>query len=118
VQGCMQAEDTFKKEKFVLSVAQSPDGRWLASGSMDGTVAVFDAATGQLLHTLDGHFKPVRSLCFTPGARLLIVTTLWLCSRVCLGTAVCTACRTKPGHSDASYGAHVGRLENAGDSLR
>lgn len=62
-----QAEDTFKKEKFVLSVAQSPDGRWLASGSMDGTVAVFDATTGQLLHTLDGHFKPVRSLCFTPG---------------------------------------------------
>ena len=66
-----QAEDTFKKETFVLSVAQSPDGKWLASGSMDGTVAVFDATTGQLLHTLDGHFKPVRSLCFTPGSRLL-----------------------------------------------
>ena len=64
----LQAEDTFKKEKFVLSVAQSPDGRWLASGSMDGTVAVFDAATGQLLHTLEGHFKSVRALCFTPGA--------------------------------------------------
>ena len=70
-------EDTFKKEKFVLSVAQSPDGRWLASGSMDGTVAVFDAATGQLLHTLDGHFKPVRSLCFTPGACLAEYHHVW-----------------------------------------
>ena len=35
---------------------------------MDGTVALFDAASGKLLHTLDGHFKPVRDLCFTPGA--------------------------------------------------
>lgn len=36
---------------------------------MDGTVALFDAATGKLLHTLDGHFKPVRDLTFTPGGR-------------------------------------------------
>ena len=63
-----QGEDNFKKECFVLSVAYSPDGRRLASGSMDGTVAVFDTASGKLLHTLDGHFKPVRSLAFTPGA--------------------------------------------------
>ena len=34
---------------------------------MDGTVALFDAASGKLLHTLAGHFKPVRDLCFTPG---------------------------------------------------
>ena len=62
-----QAEDAFKQDKFVLSVAQSPDGRRLASGSMDGSVAIFDLATGIMLHTLEGHFKPVRSLCFTPG---------------------------------------------------
>lgn len=37
---------------------------------MDGTVALFDAASGKLLHTLDGHFKPVRDLCFTPGGFL------------------------------------------------
>ena len=34
---------------------------------MDGTVAVFDAATGTALHCLKGHFKPVRDLTFTPG---------------------------------------------------
>ncbi|GAB4815773.1 hypothetical protein N2152v2_002819 [Parachlorella kessleri] len=56
-----------RKERFVLSVAYSPDGRRLAAGSMDGTVAVFDVATGGLLHTLEGHFKPVRGLAFTPG---------------------------------------------------
>lgn len=43
------------------------DGRRIAAGGMDGTVALFDAATGKLLHTLDGHFKPVRDLTFTPG---------------------------------------------------
>ena len=39
---------------------------------MDGTVAVFDAPTGKLLHTLDGHFKPVRDLTFTPGAHACV----------------------------------------------
>jgi len=34
---------------------------------MDGTVAVFDTATGKPLLTLGGHFKPVRDLTFTPG---------------------------------------------------
>jgi WD repeat-containing protein 61 len=29
--------------KFVLSVAWSPDGKLLACGSMDGTIAVYDA---------------------------------------------------------------------------
>jgi WD40 repeat protein len=62
-----QGEDNFKKERFVLSVAYSPDGKRLACGSMDGTVGVFDTTSGKLLHTLDGHFKPVRALTFTPG---------------------------------------------------
>jgi WD repeat-containing protein 61 len=52
----------------VLSVAYSPDGRRLACGCMDGVVAVFDVDSGKLLHALEGHFKPVRSLVFTPGA--------------------------------------------------
>lgn len=65
-------EDNFKKERFVLSVAYSPDGKRLACGSMDGTVGVFDTASGKLLHTLDGHFKPVRALTFTPDSKMLL----------------------------------------------
>ncbi|PSC74984.1 WD repeat-containing 61 [Micractinium conductrix] len=61
-----------RREKFVLSVAYSPDGRRIAAGGMDGTVAVFDAPTGKLLHTLDGHFKPVRDLTFTPDSKQVI----------------------------------------------
>lgn len=70
--GMPEAADKQRREKFVLSVAYSPDGRRIAAGGMDGTVALFDAATGKLLHTLDGHFKPVRDLTFTPDSRQVI----------------------------------------------
>ncbi len=74
-----QADEKYKKDKFVLSVAFSPDGRRLACGVMDGTVAVFDVAARQLLHTLTGHRKPVRDVMFTPGARAKSVQLAALC---------------------------------------
>ncbi|XP_039146183.1 LOW QUALITY PROTEIN: WD repeat-containing protein VIP3 [Dioscorea cayenensis subsp. rotundata] len=52
--------------KFVLSVAWSLDGRRLACGSMDGTIAVFDVARAKFLHHLDGHYMPVRSMVYSP----------------------------------------------------
>ena len=39
----------------VWSVAWSPDGKTLASGSRDQTVKLWEAATGKLLTTLQGH---------------------------------------------------------------
>lgn len=47
-----QAEHRDRAGSFVLSLAYSPDGRRLACGTMDGTVAVFDVATAKLMHTL------------------------------------------------------------------
>ena len=41
--------------KQVLSVAFSPDGMLVASGSLDETVMVFNAETGERLHHLKGH---------------------------------------------------------------
>ena len=70
-----QAEDAGRRERFVLSVAASPDGRRLAAGAMDGTVALFDAATGAPLHRLPGHHKPVRSLTFTPDSAHLLTAS-------------------------------------------
>lgn len=72
----MQASDAStpgqRRERFVLSVAYSPDGSKVACGAMDGTVALYDVATSSLLNVYKGHFKPVRSLAFTPDGTMLL----------------------------------------------
>jgi predicted NACHT family NTPase len=55
----------------VLSVSWSPDGRFLASGSEDNTVRIWDAATGSLLQTLQGHTGWVTSVAWSPDGRFL-----------------------------------------------
>src|SRR2546423_90332 len=51
---------------WVTSVAFSPDGGKVASGSHDRTVRVWDVATGQVDRTLGGHSNGVLSVAFSP----------------------------------------------------
>ena len=55
----------------IMSIAFSPDGKRLASGSADKTIKVWDTQTGALKQTLTGHSNGVHSLEFSPDGRTL-----------------------------------------------
>jgi WD40 repeat protein len=58
-------------ENAVTSLAFSPDGDLLASGSADRTVRLWDPATGQERGVLRGHGMPVQTVSFSPDGRTL-----------------------------------------------
>ncbi|MEL6159679.1 MAG: NB-ARC domain-containing protein [Cyanobacteria bacterium J06627_32] len=59
-------------QNWVCSVAFSPDGTRLVSGSADRTLKLWDTSTGECLKTMTGHQNWVMSVAFSPdGTRLV-----------------------------------------------
>ncbi|MEH1919359.1 trypsin-like peptidase domain-containing protein [Nostoc sp.] len=84
----------------VYSVAISPDGRTLASGSYDDTIKIWNISTGQEIRTLNGHSGSVNSVAFSPDGRTLAsgsdeTIKIW---NIATGQEI----RTLNGHSSSS----------------
>ncbi len=56
----------------VNSIAISPDGQTLVSGSADKTIKVWNLFTGRVLQTLTGHTSYVYTVAISPDGRILV----------------------------------------------
>jgi len=63
------------QEENLPSALPVQDGRFVASGGMDGIINVFDVATGKLVNTLEGLAMPIRSLAFSHSFQLLLIAS-------------------------------------------
>lgn len=84
-------------EDIGAGLAFSPDGTTLAIGGRDGTVRLWEMATGKKLHSLEGHSRNVNHAAFSPDGKTLASASsdirLW---DVATGTERCRLGRT--GH--------------------
>ncbi len=64
--------DVFRGHTHIVdSVAFSPNGNTLASGSSDNTIMLWNPSTGKKIGTLAGHNGHVRSLAFSPDGKVI-----------------------------------------------
>ena len=57
---------------WVNSVAYSPDGTKIISGSFDGIIKIWDVNTGECLKTLEGHEYSVNSVAYSPDGTKIV----------------------------------------------
>ena len=55
----------------VTAIALSPNGKILASGSMNGSIQLWNIATGSKIRTLQGHSDRIESVAFSPDGKTL-----------------------------------------------
>ena len=55
----------------VRSVAYGPDGKFIASGSDDNTIKLWDVATGECIKTFEGHTSGVCYVAYSPDGKYI-----------------------------------------------
>jgi WD40 repeat protein len=59
-------------EGEILSVAISPDGQTLVSGSTDDTIKIWNLNTGKEIRTLLAHSSDVNAIAISPNGHLMV----------------------------------------------
>ena len=65
------AVDELTKIKWGNVLSWSPDRKFVAGGYIDKTLRVWNAKTGELIHTLEAHDKSVESIAWSPDGRYI-----------------------------------------------
>ena len=71
-QGPLTFKGRSQFDEAITSVAFSPDGRRIVSGSGDHTVTVWDTTTGKKTLTLKGHSEAVFGVSLSPDGRQIV----------------------------------------------
>ncbi|KAK4652844.1 HNWD NOD-like receptor pc4 [Podospora pseudocomata] len=85
---------------WVTSVAISPDSKWVASGSPDNTIKIWDAATGSCTQTLEGHGHMVTSVAISPDSKWVASGSYDKTIKI-WDTATGSCTQTLKGHRDS-----------------
>ena len=67
----MQLDELVEHDNFVYSIDISPEGRFLASGSNDKTIKIWNLGSGTLLKTFKVHDECVFSVAFSATGKML-----------------------------------------------
>jgi len=94
--------------KQVYSVAISPDGQILASGSVDNTIKLWSLSNGKPLRTLSGHSSKVRSLAISPDGQK-IVSGSWDGTIKLWNLQTGQLLKTLSGHTDGVLSVAISR---------
>jgi WD40 repeat protein len=112
---------SLKHDDEILSLAFSPNGKWIVSGSYDGTAKVWEAKTGAELNLMR-FGQPVTKVLFNKESQLIIsgsndgTTKVWEAttgreiSRMVLGEQV-KALALTPDESQVAVGGNNGKMQ-------
>ncbi|MDR1174301.1 MAG: WD40 repeat domain-containing protein [Treponema sp.] len=82
----------------INTVAYSPDGRRIATGSKDNTVKIWDVESGREIRTLSGHTNSVRAAGYSPDGRRIVSGSLDTSAKI-WNAETGQEIRTLSGHS-------------------
>jgi WD40 repeat protein/tRNA A-37 threonylcarbamoyl transferase component Bud32 len=109
---------TLKHSHPVSCVAFSPDGKYLASGSPDKTVMLWDAAGVKEVRTLTGHTNGIASVAFSPDGQMVLAgdrdgaARLW---DVVTGKVLAVLPRSKQGITAVAFSPNGRMLATASE---